>query len=138
MARKRLSNIGYENIVGYVTPTSFSKYLESTGKTSIPVTDFGAIRDDMNSDKLTIVDVRSGSEYENEHIKNAIHAPYTRLPEYLDKLPKDKTLYVHCGSGMRASVAVSYLKKLDYDVVLINDMFSNSGSCGSNVKACAS
>lgn len=136
-ARKRLSNIGYENIVGFIRACSFKKYLESTGKTSISVTDFDAIRDDMDAGKLTIVDVRSGSEYENAHIKDAIHAPYTRLPESIEKLPKDKKLYVHCGSGMRASVAVSYLSRLGYDVVLINDMFSNSGSCSSKMKACA-
>lgn len=136
-ARKRLSNVGYENLVGFIKPSSFLKYLQSTGKSSIPVTDFDTIRNDMKAGKLTIVDVRSGSEYENAHIKDAIHAPYTRLPESIEKLPKDKKLYVHCGSGMRASVAVSYLSGLGYDVVLINDMFSNSGSCSSNMKACA-
>ena len=99
------------------------------------VTDFNAIRDEMVAGNITIVDVRSGSEYENAHIKDAIHAPYTRLPESIKNLPKNKKLYVHCGSGMRASVAVSYLSRLGYDVVLINDMFSNSGSCSSTAKA---
>tara|TARA_B100000780_G_scaffold278824_1_gene253855 strand:+ start:524 stop:1951 length:1428 start_codon:yes stop_codon:yes gene_type:complete len=136
-ARKRLSNVGYDNIVGYITPLSFSKYLKSAGQASIPATTFDAIHGDINAGNITIVDVRSGPEYENAHIKDAIHAPYTRLPEYIDTLPKDEKLYVHCGSGMRASVAVSYLSALGYDVVLINDMFANSGACSSKTKACA-
>lgn len=135
-ARSRLVNIGYDNIVGYMTPKSLSVYLEKYAKAErIATTSFAAINDELQAGALQVVDVRSGTEYEAAHIDGAIFAPYTRLPEFLGDIPKTGKLYVHCGSGLRASVAVTYLKAQGYDVVLVNDSFSNSyvaeaTSCG--------
>lgn len=130
-ARSRLVNIGYDNIVGYITPKSLSVYLEKYVKPErIATTSFAAINDELQAGALQVVDVRSGTEYEAAHIDGAIFAPYTRLPEFLGELPKKEKLYVHCGSGLRASVAVTYLKAQGYDVVLVNDSFSNSYVAG--------
>ena len=46
----------------------------------------------------------------------------------LDKLDKDKTLYVLCGSGNRATTAAAYLKVKGYDVIVITggaEMYRN-------------
>jgi hydroxyacylglutathione hydrolase len=130
-ARHRLINIGYDNVLGYMTPKSLGIYLEKFGKAErIPVTTFAAINDELPAGALKVVDVRSGNEYEAAHIEGAIFAPYTRLPEFLGDIPKTGKLYVHCGSGLRASVAVSYLKSQGYDVILVNDNFSNSYVAG--------
>ncbi len=130
-ARTRLINVGYDNVLGYMTPKSLGVYLEKFGKAErIPVTTFAAINEELQAGALKVVDVRSGNEYESAHIEGAIFAPYTRLPEFLCDIPKTGKLYVHCGSGLRASVAVSYLKSQGYDVVLVNDSFSNSYVAG--------
>lgn len=146
-AKNRLINIGYDNVIGYMTPKSLGVYLEKYAKAErIATATFAAINDELQAGTLTVVDVRSGTEYESAHIDGAIFAPYTRLPEFLGDIPKTGKLYVHCGSGQRASVAVTYLKAQGYDVVLVNDSFSNSyvagaTSCGMNpapVSACSS
>ncbi len=126
-AYKRLINLGYDHVIGYITPKTLAVYLEKHAQAEgIAVTSFAAINDEVQAGALTVVDVRSGTEYEAGHIEGAIFAPYTRLPEFLNDLPKGRKLYVHCGSGQRASVAVTYLKERGYDVVLIDDSFANS------------
>lgn len=126
-ARKRLQNIGYDHVTAYLTPETVSLYLEYYGTAEpLELTDFSSINDDIQAGRLNVVDVRSASEYEDSHIGHAIHAPYTRLPEFIDPLPKNETLYVHCGSGARAAVAASYLAIKGYKAVLVNDSFAQA------------
>jgi hydroxyacylglutathione hydrolase len=54
-----------------------------------------------------------------------VHAPYTRLPEFVDEVPDSGKLLVHCGSGARASVAAAYLARTGRDVTVVNDEFAN-------------
>lgn len=64
-----------------------------------------------------IIDVRSLSEYQEDHIKGAVHMPLERLLKsgYKD-LPADgsEPLYVHCRRGNRSSVATEFLKSAGY------------------------
>jgi hydroxyacylglutathione hydrolase len=129
IARRRLQNIGYDNVTAFVTPKTLALYFEHYGTPEpIETTDFASINDDIQAGRLNIVDVRSASEYQEAHIDKAIHAPYTRLPEFTDQLPKNETLYVHCGSGARAAVATSHLAASGYKVILVNDSFANARS----------
>lgn len=126
-ARRRLLNIGYDYVTAYITPETLALYFENYGTPEkLAVTDFPAINDDLKAGRLGVVDVRSIGEYEEAHIEHAIHAPYTRFPEFIESLPENETLYVHCGSGARASIVVSYLAMRGYKVVLVNDLFAEA------------
>lgn len=126
-ARRRLLNIGYDHVNAYVTPETLALYFEKYGTPEeLTVTDFSAINDDLKAGRLSVVDVRSIGEYEEAHIDHAIHAPYTRFPEFIESLPENEKLYVHCGSGARASIVVSYLAMHGYKVVLVNDLFAQA------------
>jgi hydroxyacylglutathione hydrolase len=48
----------------------------------------------------------------------------------MEELPKDSTLWVHCATGFRASIAASLLQRADYDVVLIDDDYTKAGELG--------
>lgn len=75
----------------------------------------------MLDDGNFLVDVRKASEYEEGHLDEAFNIAHTRLLDREDELPKDKTLLVHCRTGIRASVASALLKRDGYDVKYIND-----------------
>jgi hydroxyacylglutathione hydrolase len=75
--------------------------------------------------KATIVDVRSGAEREEGKVSGSVHAPYTRLSEYVDEVPAEGELLVHCGSGARAAVAAAYLARTGRNVTVIDDLFEN-------------
>ena len=58
---------------------------------------------------FVFLDVRTLSEYQDGHIPDALNIPIQTLPEHLQNIPKNKTLYVYCESGVRASKAAALL-----------------------------
>ncbi len=123
-AVRRLVRIGYDNIVGYVEPETLRSYFGSGADWSrMDVIDFSELDD--RRDGATVIDVRSGPEFRQGHVADAVHAPYTRLPEYEDRVPQRGLLLVHCGSGARGAVAAAYLARTGREVVLVNDLFAN-------------
>jgi adenylyltransferase/sulfurtransferase len=56
-----------------------------------------------------LVDVREPDEHAVAHIEGARLIPLKTLPEMLDRLPRDRPIYVHCKSGMRSAKAVQLL-----------------------------
>lgn len=64
---------------------------------------------------VTLLDVRTPFERAVGHIDGFIHIPLDVLREHLDKLPKDKPVYVHCFSGMRSYIACRLLMGNGYD-----------------------
>lgn len=73
----------------------------------------------MEEGNVTIVDVRSKEEYEEEHIPNAVLVPNETIKEEAPSLlpDKDAVLLVHCRSGARSKQASDTLVKLGYTQV---------------------
>lgn len=85
------------------------------------------IKKDIENNKAVLVDTRSLSEWEDGHIQNAIFLPF---PEVLSQtqfpqLPKDKTIYIHCRSGIRASQAAQHLQKQNFQVISLDEGFED-------------
>ncbi|MCK9565092.1 MAG: rhodanese-like domain-containing protein [Methanothrix sp.] len=60
---------------------------------------------------IWILDVRFESELLRDgKIDAAQHIPITAIAEMMDEVPKDREVYIFCGSGMRSMVAASFLK----------------------------
>ncbi|MFI5836112.1 rhodanese-like domain-containing protein [Micromonospora sp. NPDC051300] len=76
-----------------------------------------------------VLDVRMTNEWTAGHIDGAVHVPLPDLPSRLADVPAG-TVWVHCGSGYRATAAASLLANAGRDVVLIDDMFGRAGAAG--------
>lgn len=80
------------------------------------------VKESVKSGKAVIVDVREQSEWNDAHVKGAIHVPKSKLEvateieALLKKLPKDKVIYTHCKAGGRALTCGKILKEHGYDV----------------------
>ena len=62
-----------------------------------------------------LLDVRTPQEYAERHIEGSINIPLQVLGASLDKLPdKNAAIFVHCLSGGRSSVALSFLQRCGY------------------------
>ncbi len=49
----------------------------------------------------------------------------------LDDIPRDKDVYVYCGSGYRSAAVVSMLEHFGYDnVIHVDDNFGNAAEAG--------
>lgn len=63
-----------------------------------------------------MVDVRTPKEYKGGHLENAvnIHLYDRDFTERINKLDKNKTVYVYCKAGGRSADAVEALKSNDF------------------------
>jgi hydroxyacylglutathione hydrolase len=58
-----------------------------------------------------LLDVRKKSEFQEARLPGATHVYVGELPDNLHKVPRDKDTVTFCGSGQRAVIAVTILKK---------------------------
>ncbi|CDG53797.1 MULTISPECIES: rhodanese-like domain-containing protein [unclassified Halomonas] len=61
--------------------------------------------------------MRSPNEVANGRVPGAKHIYVVHLAEQLDKLDPNKTIATYCGSGYRASIAASLLKRAGFSDV---------------------
>ena len=112
---KRLARIGFDNALGFLKGgidawKKAGKELEMI--TSITANHLATIK---QKEPVAILDVRRASEYNSEHILNAINMPLDYIKNSIKKLDKEKTYYVHCRSGYRSMVFVSILKSMGFE-----------------------
>lgn len=61
--------------------------------------------------EVQVLDVRSPEEVEQGRVPGARHAFVAHLPRHLAQLDKQRIVATYCGSGYRASIAASMLKR---------------------------
>lgn len=110
----RLARIGFDNTLGYLKG-GIDAWVNA-GKQTETITSVTAenLAAKMHEENIHILDVRRASEYNSEHIENAINTPLDYLEDSIQKIDKNKTYYVHCRSGYRSMVFVSILKSKGY------------------------
>lgn len=66
--------------------------------------------------EIVLLDVRTPSEYETEHIPEAVLLTLDEIEEKASEIipNKDKTYYVYCRSGNRSAVAAQLLVDMGY------------------------
>ena len=113
-----LLRVGFDDVQGYldggIGSWETSGYPLSRLKT-ISVHELDRKR--KSEEKLTILDVRTEKEWNSGHIDGAIHVHGGTLQDRVDDVPKDKPVAFVRGSGYRASIASSFLKREGFDDV---------------------
>ena len=65
-----------------------------------------------------VIDVREDEEvFATGTIKGAVHLPMMTVPNNLNKIPKDREIYILCRSGRRSYEVASYLNELGYNTI---------------------
>ena len=62
-------------------------------------------------DGAALVDVREPDEFSVGHIGGAMQIPLGRLPQELDRIPRDRPLLTYCAMGERSTTAASILER---------------------------
>jgi NADPH-dependent 2,4-dienoyl-CoA reductase/sulfur reductase-like enzyme/rhodanese-related sulfurtransferase len=73
--------------------------------------------DDINFSENYLLDVREADEFKEAHIEGSFNAPFSIFRQYLDKLDKDKKIYVFCNQGKMAYFACRILLQNGFDCV---------------------
>jgi hydroxyacylglutathione hydrolase len=126
-AQRQMVRIGIDRPAGAATGDLDVLTAPGQEHRAYPRVDFAALRGAGAND--VVLDVRRDDERAAGHIPGSAHIPLHRLLSHLDNLPTG-TLWVHCASGYRASIAASLLDRAGGDVVLIDDDFSHAVSLG--------
>ncbi|MFN4001939.1 rhodanese-like domain-containing protein [Microcella sp.] len=67
----------------------------------------------------TVIDVREVDEYIDAHVPGVQLVPLGTVPDALDALPRDETVYVICHSGARSLRAADFLIAQGLDAVSV-------------------
>ena len=107
----RLSRVGYDNTLGYLEG-GFEAW-KKAGKEIDSVQRISAadLEKMIATDKPIVIDIRKKSEYDSEHIVDAINIPLNQINEHLAEFPKNKPFVLHCAGGYRSMIAASILKQ---------------------------
>jgi rhodanese-related sulfurtransferase len=94
--------------------------------------DFRALAAVLAADPDAVVlDTRQVLEWEAGHVAEARFLPFYDVETQLAELPRDRTIYVYCGSGYRAAAVTSLLLRAGLtDVVHVDDQFANAAVAG--------
>jgi len=114
--------IGFDNIVGYLPDGIESWQAKGFEIDKLATISAKSYKEMSKTDDLILLDVRDHSEIvSGDPDENRVNIPLKILYMSMEELDlyKDKTIYVLCGSGNRATTAASYLKSKGFDVVVI-------------------
>ncbi|HBL85251.1 MAG TPA: rhodanese-like domain-containing protein [Clostridiales bacterium] len=103
-----------------ITESMISSIEESVHVDYIKITPEQAKEIINNESNTIILDVRTQSEYDTGHIKNAVLLPDYDVTEKADDVLPDKNakILVYCRSGRRSEIAAQALIELGYTNVL--------------------
>lgn len=111
----RLSRIGYDGTIGYLEG-GFESWEKAGGAVdSVQRISATAFEKSYDTEKPLVVDIRKKSEFQSEHLLDAINIPLNELNNHLSEFPKDKRFVLYCAGGYRSMIAASMLKQRGWD-----------------------
>jgi hydroxyacylglutathione hydrolase len=110
-----LTRVGFDDVQGYLEGGIGAWELAGYPVRTLSTVSVHDLAGSLKSrEPLTVLDVRTESEWEKGHIDGALHVHGGRLQERFNEVPRDKPVAVVCGSGYRASIAASFLQREGY------------------------
>lgn len=110
----RLSRVGYDNTIGFLQGgfdawKAAGKEVDTVDRIDAP--EFAK----RYATKPIVIDVRKKSEFDSEHVVDAINVPLNQISQQLAQFPKDKPFILHCAGGYRSMIAASILKQRGWE-----------------------
>ena len=110
----RLSRVGYDHTIGYLNG-GFEAWKNAGFETETVTRMSASELEVFYSNEPLIIDVRKKSEYDSEHIVNAINIPLNELNARFIEIPKNQAFILHCAGGYRSMIAASILKSRGFE-----------------------
>ena len=105
----RLSRVGFDAVLGILDGG-----IEAWKNAGFEIESIHSISPQIFSDQITdnsiIIDARKQSEYEAEHVNNAINIPLDQVNSRFEELLNQQAFYLHCAGGYRSVIMASILK----------------------------
>lgn len=115
-ARTNLARIGMDRVVGWLR--GGMKYWEEAGLPLARVQQMSVHQVREASDDLQVLDVRYDDEFASGHVPGAAHVELSKLESTLARdgaaLDRSRPIAAYCGSGTRAGIAASLLRRAGF------------------------
>lgn len=105
----RLSRVGFDHVLGYLNggiEAWITAGFETDSIHSVSPEEFSI----QHTSKSIVVDARKPSEYEAEHVTDALNIPLDTINENFQSVPKGDHFFLHCAGGYRSVIMASILK----------------------------
>lgn len=114
-----LLRVGFDDVQGYLEGglADWETHGFELGRLETASVRELAARLGKDSGRPFVLDARTESEWDSGHVEGALHIHGVKLQERMTEVPKDRPVAVVCGSGYRASIASSFLKREGYEDV---------------------
>ncbi len=117
-AFRYLLRLGYDRISGFLDEGLHAWEVSGKPYQVIPSVHTAELVRRINEEKdFLLLDVRKRSEFHEAHLPGATHIYVGELPDNLHRVPRDKPVVTFCGSGQRAVIAATILKRAGYEKV---------------------
>jgi hydroxyacylglutathione hydrolase len=113
-AVQQLAVVGYDQVIGFLQGG-----MAAWQKTGLPVQQVSqlSVKEVARRHAFTILDVRDQGEWDEGHIKGAIHLPYYTVEQQMHELDRTQPLAVICASGQRSMIATALLQRQGFTAV---------------------
>ena len=134
-AHRELVRVGIDNAVGQATGGPQSWLEDPSQAQTLDQVDFRGVAAALSADpQAFVIDTRQILEWEAGHVAEAVFMPFYEVPDRLAEIPRDRPVYVYCGSGYRAAAVASLLQHEGFaHVVHVNDDFPNAAAAGLSI-----
>jgi hydroxyacylglutathione hydrolase len=114
-----LAMIGLDRLGGYWTDEVIDAWAARGGTLrTIPQVTVSDLRESLRHHAVTLVDVRSQTEWDGGWIDGALHIPLGYLADRAGEVPRHKPVVVQCAAGARSAIGASVLRAHGIDRVI--------------------
>lgn len=110
----RFARVGFDNVLGYLKGGFHAWRTAGKKFNTIESVEASTVTSDV-LETAVLADVRKESEYESQHVENAMNAPLDYFEDSKAKFNKGETYYVHCAGGYRSVIFASLMNKAGFE-----------------------
>ncbi len=110
----RLARVGFDNVLGFLKGGIAAWKQDGQEVDHLKSLSAAEFKASLDAGHQPVVDVRKFSEYQAEHVVDALNIPLDDINSSMSEFPTDKDFYVHCAGGYRSVIASSILKARGY------------------------
>lgn len=94
-------------------------YTNRSNNLTYKLVSFEKAKEMIEEQSIILIDVRSESEYNSMHLKNAVNIPVSDIEKKIFIYEQTKPLMVYCSTGTRSKSAIIILNRLGYNNIYI-------------------
>ncbi|MDP2175000.1 MAG: rhodanese-like domain-containing protein [Bacteroidota bacterium] len=116
ICKKRLEELGYINL--FFLKNGYNTYLESNRAIDMIISITPEeLELDLNFQAEFVIDVRNAEKFADGHVLGALNFPLETFIDDLNKIPRDKPIYIYCSGGYSSVIAASILRKNGFSYI---------------------